>query len=132
MPKDNLIVDSPSQCTGYTKTFWVLELVVRYFIVAQTAVPNLIKNLTTTKDPTCSFTPQVQWGQRKVKEGGRKAPRHELRDFLVSLLLLLVVASVAAIFTLYLFTFLLCALAHEFKYLPVAPCCETATETDVQ
>lgn len=78
------------------------------------------------------FYPPGAMGAEESKGGGRKAPRHELRDFLVSLLLLLVVASVAAIFTLYLFTFLLCALAHEFKYLPVAPCCETATETDVQ
>jgi len=82
MPKDNLIVDSPSQCTGYTKTFWVLELVVRYFIVAQTAVPNLIKNLTTTKDPTCSFiNPPGAMGAEESKGGGEESSKTRTARF---------------------------------------------------
>jgi len=73
------------------------------------------------------------WGEERRKEkGGESTKTRSARFSRFPFFVALVVAPVAAIFTLYLFTFLLCALAHEFKYLPVAPCWETVTETEVQ
>jgi len=133
LPQNNLIVAANS----YTETFWIQNQTLRYFLVAKIAVPNLIKNLTTTKDSHTQTDlefyqpPKCNCGEKKEK-GGESAKTRSARFSRFPFFVALVVAPVAAIFTLYLFTFLLCALAHEFKYLPVAPCWETVTETEVQ
>jgi len=98
LPQNNLIVAANS----YTETFWIQNQTLRYFLVAKIAVPNLIKNLTTTKDwhtqTDLEFyqPPKCNCGEKKGERRKEvKAPRHEVRDFHVFpfLLLLLLLLS---------------------------------------